>query len=155
MPPRLLASSAPFSVHGYWFAWLLFPFWLVSRLVFPFALCYYVTCPTCMRSASSPHDYCTCMFSAFDACSFCSALDFCCAYIRLVKHVCFASLYQHPWMAAFLVGLTLGLRPVGEGVSDIKILLIAIATCIGLSMSFHLLLSCRSFMDFCECFPAI
>ena len=32
----------------------------------------------------------------------------------------------------------LGLCPVGEGVSDIKILLIAIATCIGLSMSFHL-----------------
>ena len=46
-----------------------------------------------MRSTSSPRDYCTCMFSAFNACSFCSALDFRCAYIRLVKHVCFASSY--------------------------------------------------------------
>ena len=38
-------------------------------------------CPACMRSASSPRHYCTRMFSAFDACSFCSALDFCCTYM--------------------------------------------------------------------------
>ena len=31
--------------------------------------------------------------STFDACSFCSALDFRCAYIRLEKHVCFTSSY--------------------------------------------------------------
>ena len=70
-------------------------FFLVSLPIsFPHShLCYYVICPACMRSASYPHDYCTCMFSAFDAGSFCSALDFRCTYIRLEKHVCFTSSY--------------------------------------------------------------
>ena len=47
-----------------------------------------------MCSASSARNSCTHMFPAFDACSFCSALDFLShIYIRLEKHVCFASSY--------------------------------------------------------------
>ena len=62
-----------------------------------------------MRSASSPHDYCTCMFSAFDACSFCSALDYRCTYIRLEKHVCFASSYTNFDLLSLLLVLDLSL----------------------------------------------
>ena len=62
-----------------------------------------------MQSTSSPHDYCTRMFSAFNACSFCSALDFHCAYIRLIKHVCFASLYIDFDLLSLLLTLDLSL----------------------------------------------
>ena len=62
-----------------------------------------------MCSALSPHDYCTRMFSAFDACSFCSALDFRCVYIRLIKHVCFASSYIDFDLLSLLLTLDLSL----------------------------------------------
>ena len=92
-PPQHSASSAPSSMHGDWSAWLLFLLVKSPDSFYYSHLCYYEICPACMHSALSPCDYCTRMFSAFDACSFCSALDFHCTYIRLVKHVCFASLY--------------------------------------------------------------
>ena len=57
-------------------------------------------------------------------------------------------------MAAFLVGLTLGLCPVGEGVSDIKISLIVFATCIGSFLFlWHLLIFYQYLIPLCfSCF---
>ena len=67
---------------------------LLVSLPISFPIHIYVTIyPACMCSALTPHDSWTHMFSAFDACSFCSALYFHYVYIRLKKHVCFASSY--------------------------------------------------------------